>query len=138
MEPQPSESQATPPSSGRSWFGLALLISVLTVCGIYAALQVADEIERRRKNAFPNQDPLTESPHAGNFFPVPVVERFPSVSGFKMVDVAAADAILDDDELVLAVEIDGQARAYPINMLTGPSREIINDQLAGTAIAATW
>ena len=43
-----------------------------------------------------------------------------------------------DNELVIGVEIDGQARAYPINQLTGPSREIINDVLAGTAIAATW
>ena len=32
----------------------------------------------------------------------------------------------------------GQARAYPINMLTGPSREIINDVLGGVPIAATW
>lgn len=43
-----------------------------------------------------------------------------------------------DNDLVIGVEIDGQARAYPINQLTGPSREIINDELAGTAIAATW
>ena len=43
-----------------------------------------------------------------------------------------------DSELVLGVVVNGQARAYPINMLTGPSREIINDQLGGSAIAATW
>ena len=41
-------------------------------------------------------------------------------------------------ELVLGVEINGAARAYPINMLTGPEREIINDELGGQAIAATW
>ncbi len=52
--------------------------------------------------------------------------------------VAAADAELSDNELIIGVEIDGQARAYPINQLTGPRREIINDELAGTAIAATW
>jgi hypothetical protein len=43
-----------------------------------------------------------------------------------------------DNELVLGVVVNGEARAYPINMLTGPSREIINDTLGGTAIAATW
>jgi len=47
-------------------------------------------------------------------------------------------ANVDDDELVIGVVIDGEARAYPINQLTGPDREIINDELAGTAIAATW
>lgn len=41
-------------------------------------------------------------------------------------------------ELVLGVEVNGVARAYPINMLTGPEREIINDELGGKAIAATW
>jgi hypothetical protein len=38
----------------------------------------------------------------------------------------------------LGVEIDGQSRAYPINMITRPQREVVNDQLAGHAIAATW
>ncbi|MBC8290324.1 MAG: DUF3179 domain-containing protein [Planctomycetes bacterium] len=42
------------------------------------------------------------------------------------------------NELVLGVVVNGKARAYPINMLTGPSREIVNDQLGGSAIAATW
>lgn len=53
--------------------------------------------------------------------------------------VAANEAEhLSPNELVLGVEIDGVARAYPINTLTGPRREIFNDQLAGHAIAATW
>ena len=52
--------------------------------------------------------------------------------------VTANEAGISDNELVIGVEIDGQARAYPINQLTGPTREIINDELAGTAIAATW
>lgn len=52
--------------------------------------------------------------------------------------VSADQSGLADNELIIGVEIDGQARAYPINQLTGPSREIINDVLAGTAIAATW
>jgi len=43
-----------------------------------------------------------------------------------------------DNDLVLGVVVNGAARAYPINLLCGPSREIINDELGGTAIAATW
>ena len=53
----------------------------------------------------------------------------------------AADDVTDEvqaEELVLGVAISGEARAYPINGMTGPSREIFNDHLAGTAIAATW
>jgi hypothetical protein len=53
----------------------------------------------------------------------------------------AAEAVKDqvsDSELVLGVVIEGQARAYPINMLTGPAREIINDRIGETDFAATW
>jgi hypothetical protein len=45
---------------------------------------------------------------------------------------------VNDADLVLGVVVGDAARAYPINMLTGPSREIINDTLGGRAIAATW
>ena len=50
--------------------------------------------------------------------------------------VPAAQAELDDDDLVLAIEIDGQAKAYPIRVLN--SREMVNDELAGVPILATW
>ena len=52
-----------------------------------------------------------------------------------------ADEVTDQvvhNELVLGVEVNGEARAYPINMLNGPRREIVNDTLGGRAIAATW
>lgn len=52
--------------------------------------------------------------------------------------VSARECNLADNELVIGVEINGKARAYSINQLTGPQREIINDELGGTAIAATW
>ncbi len=45
---------------------------------------------------------------------------------------------VNDNELVMGVVVNGQARAYPVNMLTGPSREIINDTVASAPIAATW
>jgi hypothetical protein len=48
------------------------------------------------------------------------------------------DAVVKDDELVLGVTEGDESRAYPINMLCGPRREIINDELGGRSIAATW
>lgn len=54
------------------------------------------------------------------------------------VIVAAQDTDTAQNELVIGVAVNGAARAYPINQLTGPNREIINDVLGGTAIAATW
>ena len=78
------------------------------------------------------------APTPENFAPQQVVGRMPVVTGFKIVDAAAGDEFLEPDEFVLGVELNGERRAYPINILTGPEREIFNDELAGTAIAATW
>lgn len=52
--------------------------------------------------------------------------------------VTVSQAEVTDNELVIGVVVDGTARAYPINQLTGPQREIINDQIGHTPIAATW
>lgn len=73
------------------------------------------------------------------FRPVTVIRRaFPAIKDVTFVSAAKANRQLRPEELVLGVVIDNQARAYPINMLKGPRREIINDRLAGVAIAATW
>lgn len=45
---------------------------------------------------------------------------------------------LADEDLVLGVEVNGEHRAYPINQLTGPKRELINDYLGGEPILVTW
>lgn len=52
--------------------------------------------------------------------------------------VSAQESDLAGNELIIGVEVNGKSRAYPINQLTGPQREIINDELGGTPIAATW
>ena len=41
-----------------------------------------------------------------------------------------------DDVLVIGVEIDGVAKAYPVSILN--RREIVNDQLAQPPILVTW
>ena len=74
-----------------------------------------------------------------DFNPQVVIPRaFPAIVKPKSVSTEEGDKELHDQELVLGVEVNGEARAYPINMLTGPEREIVNDQLGGESIAATW
>ena len=62
--------------------------------------------------------------------------RFPPITDFP-ID-SAEESSLHDEELVLGISIGDESRAYPINALTGPSREIINDTLGNLAIVATW
>lgn len=74
---------------------------------------------------------------AQQYEPRVVIPRpFPAITNPKILP--ATDSDLAGSELVIGVVINGASRAYPINQLTGPRREIINDELGGTAIAATW
>jgi hypothetical protein len=74
-----------------------------------------------------------------NFSPMTVLKRsIRPIVDAPLVAAAEAEDLVSDNELVLGVMIGDEARAYPINMLTGPQREIINDELGGIAIAATW
>lgn len=73
-----------------------------------------------------------------NFRPLRVVKEFPAIKDVPVLSADEVDGQVRDSELVLGVVVGGEARAYPINMLTSPRREIINDNLGGRPIAATW
>lgn len=72
------------------------------------------------------------------FQPVRVIPAQPAIQSAPFIAASKVRGQVSDNELVLGVVIDDEARAYPINMLTGPSREIINDTVAGKPVAATW
>ncbi|GAB4149019.1 MAG: hypothetical protein Tsb009_23150 [Planctomycetaceae bacterium] len=74
-----------------------------------------------------------------DFRPKTVIRRpFPAITKFPVVAAKNVGGRINDAELVLGVTVGKESRAYPINMLTGPRREILNDTLGGKAIAATW
>jgi hypothetical protein len=50
--------------------------------------------------------------------------------------VPADGAGYTDDELVMGVVIEGEAKAYPVGLLN--RREMVNDELAGIPILVTW
>jgi len=50
--------------------------------------------------------------------------------------IAANEAPLIDDELVIGIALDGQAKAYPVTVLS--YREMVDDELAGIPILVTW
>ena len=52
--------------------------------------------------------------------------------------VARTQAVLKDAEIVIGVVVDGRARAYPVNLMWSPEREIVNDVVGETPIAASW
>jgi hypothetical protein len=50
--------------------------------------------------------------------------------------VPADEAKISDDAWVLGVEIEGEARAYSLNLLN--RHEVVNDRIGDTAFAAVW
>ena len=72
------------------------------------------------------------------FLPTQMVTRQPVVRDFQLVSIDEESNHIKNPEMVIGVTVNGEHRAYPINVMTGPSREIFNDELGGRAIAATW
>jgi hypothetical protein len=60
----------------------------------------------------------------------------PQVVEPEFVSGAEADRQMRPKEPVLGVVVDGEARAYSLWQLD--AHEIVNDEIAGSAIAATW
>lgn len=65
-----------------------------------------------------------------DFQPKKLMTPCKAIVSAEFIDVKSVTDQVSDGELVIGVVVNGNARAYPINMLTGPSREIINDELA--------
>jgi hypothetical protein len=64
------------------------------------------------------------------------VGGIPAIDDPEFLTGEAADAQMLPDEPVLGVVIGGRARAYSLWHLD--AHEIVNDEISGTAIAATW
>ena len=63
-------------------------------------------------------------------------DGIPSIENPEFVESEVADETYDPDELVLGVEINGDARAYSVPLLS--RHEIVNDIVGGKPIAVTW
>jgi Protein of unknown function (DUF3179) len=66
----------------------------------------------------------------------PPPDGIPAIDRPAFVSFAAADGWLRGNEPVLALEIEGDARAYPLQILMW--HEIVNDVVGGKAVAVTY
>jgi len=54
-------------------------------------------------------------------------------------EIVEADEIdFGDEDIVMGIVVNGEARAYPVNYMNGPYNEVVNDELGGQAIAPSW
>ena len=66
----------------------------------------------------------------------PPPDGIPPIDAPSFVSVAEADAYLLDAEPVVLLEIDGDARAYPVQVLVW--HEIVNDVVGGVPVSVTY
>lgn len=103
-----------------------------------ATLKVRERRRMSRRSPGPRGQAELPEPIAEGFTPRRLmVPQKPITDAEFLRPEEVGDQVLGG-ELVLGVVVNGEARAYPINMLSGARREIINDRLGGAPIAATW
>ena len=78
----------------------------------------------------------TEEPDFRDFLFVPLLPRDGIRPIYEPDFVEAPDSPLDENELVMGVAIQGEAKAYPVTVLR--FREMVDDELGGLPILVTW
>ena len=63
-------------------------------------------------------------------------DAIPAILDPRFVTPERADRWMDPDEQVLGLSINGDHRAYPLNLLS--RHEIVNDTVGGVPVAVTW
>ena len=126
-------------SRGLTLFGLAAFVfslAVLSLAVFLAATDRARATPERWQPAWPKTDfskaavPFDEILSGG-----PPKDGIPAIDDPRFVPVAQAQD-LAPTEPVIGLEIDGDARAYPLRILTW--HEIVNDTVGGTPVAVTY
>ena len=119
-------------------------MKILWKCSATAALSLAFGL------LLPAVSPVTATAQEGEQARTALPEPHPDMpaefkqlmprGGIPSVDnpqfVPAAKAEISDDAWVLGVVVEGQARAYSLNLLN--RHEVVNDHVGDTAFAAVW
>ena len=66
----------------------------------------------------------------------PPQDGIPSIDNPKFVSVSEADKFLQDADQVVGLKVNGDIRAYPLQILVW--HEIVNDNVGGTPVAVTY
>ncbi len=114
-----------------------LVILFVWICTMSAGLQLASAQTSRYSAAWPNTDfdlraiDLNEIQSGG-----PPKDGIPSIDHPNFDNVNDAALWVDPLEPVIAVNVNGDAKAYPLKILI--YHEIVNDELSGVPISVTF
>lgn len=127
--------------AGKSGYIIAFLLIAL-VAAVFLLPQIRQSVLKLRSQ----QVTITRTPgQAGNggdsvvsldIITVLGKDGIPSIDNPRFVGPGEADQQMQSFERVLGVSINGDHRAYPLNMLS--RHEIVNDTVGGVPVAVTW
>ena len=127
--------------AGKSGYIIAFLLIVL-VAAVFLLPQIRQSVLKLRSQ----QVTIARTPgQAGNggdsvvsldIITVLGKDGIPSIDNPRFVGPGEADQQMQSFERVLGVSINGDHRAYPLNMLS--RHEIVNDTVGGMPVAVTW
>ena len=130
---QPADPRRCPPRTAiclRSFTGLLCML-------LLAVMTMPSQAAPRNSNEFPLTDfekhsvDLNEIMRGG-----PPRDGIPPVDAPRFIGFAEADSWLADNEPVIAFENNGEAKAYPLQILM--FHEIVNDAVGGEPVAVTF
>jgi hypothetical protein len=131
----------------------AILISTLAVIGILSLILIITAMNANSMsiaNSITNNGSINKASTAGveeeqknNIITLdqivsggPPPDGIPSIDEPKFISIQEADKYLEDSELVLGANINGDVRAYPLQILVW--HEIVNDKVGGVPVAVTY
>lgn len=119
---------------------LVLAIAVMTLIDDMVEIWVSNSTNEVATFESLLDDEMPQNPeNSRDFNPRVLLEpQEPIINPEVFAGISITPEVVRGNDLVLGISIGLEARAYPVNMLTGPDREIVNDRLGGTRIAATW
>ena len=127
--------------AGKSGYIIALLLVVL-VLAVFLLPQIRQTFLKLRSEevtiaAAGAQDGSSEASEVRlDIITVLGKDGIPSIDNPSFVGSGEADQQMLSNERVLGVSINGDHRAYPLNMLS--RHEIVNDTVGGVPVAVTW
>ena len=120
-----------------------ILVGALSITGIFSLILLIPTVNVnsvRIANSITNSTGINS---ASNIVPLdqivsggPPPDGIPSIDNPKFVSIEEADRNLEDAELVLGLNINGDIRAYPLQILVW--HEIVNDKVGNTAVTVTY
>jgi len=122
--------------NGRAVEPIGAMATPIPPTATVARLTMENNTNASRINAISELPSLTHQLEEGEYRWSQLLSRDSIAPIYEPRFVAADQAPYADDELVIGVEINGQAKAYAIGPLV--SREMVNDTLGGIPVLVTW